>query len=60
MSDADAKKAEETPAVQPKPYSEVRKQPRVRPQWDPFELAHAYLDEMERGGRLHGTLRRKP
>ena len=26
----------------------------VREQWDPLKLAHKYLDDMERGGRLHG------
>lgn len=39
----------EVPAI---PWQNARAQPRVRPQWDPVELANKLLDDMERGGRL--------
>lgn len=45
------------PDVKPHHYLETKLSTRARPQWDPRELAHAMLDDMEKGGRLH--LRKK-
>lgn len=42
----------------PRHYSQARAQRRVRPLYDPYEIARHYLDQMEAGGRLHGTMRR--
>ncbi len=50
--DSHEKKKDE-PKVPARTYSETRMQPRVRPQWDPAELARKYLDDMESDGRLH-------
>jgi hypothetical protein len=47
----------ELPAVEPVHYQAAKMSTRARPQWDPKELAHQYLDDMEKGGRLH--LKRK-
>jgi hypothetical protein len=44
--------------VTPLDYQNVPMQPRTRPQWDPMELAHKALDDMERRGTLHHQNRR--
>jgi hypothetical protein len=41
------------PDVKPKHYWEHTPSRRARPQYDPVEVAKRYLDDMERGGRLH-------
>jgi hypothetical protein len=46
------------PAIVPRDYTDTPNQPRVRPQWDAVELARKYLDDMEKGGRLHLRLKR--
>ena len=43
----------EKPAVTPRPYADADAQVRVRPLYDPVEVAKKYLDEMEKSGRLH-------
>jgi hypothetical protein len=43
----------EKPAVIPRPYADADAQVRVRPLYDPVEVARKYLDEMEKSGRLH-------
>lgn len=45
------------PEVTPKQYWEHTPSRRARPQYDPVEVARKYLDDMERGDRLH--LKRK-
>lgn len=54
----DSKKNKDT-EVTPIHWKQARSQPRVRPQWDPAELANELLDEMEREDRLPPTLRRR-
>lgn len=50
----------ESPAVvTPRPWPQTRMQPRARPQWDPVDVARQQLDDMEKGGRLHGRLAKK-
>lgn len=49
----------ETKAIVPRDYSDTPNQPRVRPQWDAVELARKYLDDMEKGGRLHFRMKRE-
>ena len=44
--------------VTPLDYQHAPSQPRVRPQWDPVEIARKALDDMEKGGRLHHQNRR--
>ena len=47
--------------VKPITWHDARKQPRVRPQWNPVELANKLLDDMAAEGRLNngrGTPRR--
>lgn len=58
----DAAEALDGPLTDARPlaYQNVPAQPRVRPQWDPVELAQKYLDDMEKGGRLHHRNRREP
>lgn len=41
-------------AAPAKTWRQAAKQPRVREQWDAVKLAHKLLDDMDRGGRLHG------
>lgn len=56
MSQEDNKsKTESVPAII---WKKARPQPRVRPQWNPVELANQLLDEMERGGRLERSKKR--
>jgi hypothetical protein len=55
--DSDDPKTVELPPVDPVHYWEVPMSKRAHPQWDPKELAHKFLDDMEKGGRLH--LKRK-
>lgn len=38
--------------IKPIDWHHARPQARVRPQWDPQELANQLLDEMEKNGRL--------
>ena len=40
-------------------WKETPSQPRVREQYDCEKLADKYLDDMERGGRLHGQQKKK-
>lgn len=42
-----------TKEVTPRHYWEHKPSRRARPQYDPAEIARAYLDDMEKGGRLH-------
>jgi len=49
----DTKDAAPKSTVPPITWQEARSQPRVRPQWNPAELANQLLDDMERGGRLN-------
>jgi hypothetical protein len=51
-------KADDPPDVKPRPFEEGRMQDRVRPLYDPVEIAKKYLDEMEAAGRLHHTNRK--
>jgi hypothetical protein len=56
MAASESKSPTETPAAPaatPRPYQEAAAQVRVRPLYDPVEVARKYLDEMEREGRLH-------
>lgn len=53
----DSKDAAATSKVTPIEWQQARSQPRVRPQWDPAELANKLLDDMERGGRLDRSKR---
>jgi len=46
------------PASNPRHYWESTPSRRARPQFDPAEVAKAYLDRMEKGGRLHLTRKR--
>ena len=39
-------------------WRDARMQTRAREQWDPMTLAHELLDDMEKGGRLHGRLKK--
>ncbi len=48
----------DAPAVKPRPFDEARMQDRVRPLFDPVEIAKKYLDEMEAEGRLHHNNRK--
>ncbi|MFT6396541.1 MAG: hypothetical protein ACJAYU_001284 [Bradymonadia bacterium] len=47
------------PKVTPVDYEKTRMSVRARPQWDPKELGNKMLDDMEKGGRLHLTNKRK-
>jgi hypothetical protein len=46
------------PPSKPRQYWESTPSRRARPQFDPAEVAKAYLDSMEKGGRLHLTRKR--
>ncbi|MCB9506998.1 MAG: hypothetical protein H6698_06410 [Myxococcales bacterium] len=46
--------------IKPRTYSETTPSRRARPQFDPVAVANEYLDDMERGGRLHGLRQRAP
>ena len=46
-------------AEKPRFYTETHMQDRVRPLYDPVEVAKRYLDEMEATGRLHNQRHRK-
>lgn len=46
------------PDVRPSPWQELIPQPRVKPQYDPVEIARKALDDMEKGDRLHGQNRK--
>lgn len=46
------------PAVRPRPWQELIPQARVKPQYDPAEVARRFLEDMEKGGRLHGQNQR--
>lgn len=35
-------------------WRDARMQTRAREQWDPVQVAKDMLDDMEKGGRLHG------
>jgi hypothetical protein len=41
------------PTVKPKNYAQTAHSERAVPQYDPAAVAQAYLDDMEKGGRLH-------
>lgn len=45
--------------VEPKEYWEATPSRRARPQFDPAEIARQYLDDMERGDRLHNKRKRR-
>jgi hypothetical protein len=47
------------PSEKPRFYTETHMQDRVRPLYDPVEVARKYLDEMEATGRLHNQRHRK-
>lgn len=50
--------ADATPPVKGKQYWETTPARRARPQFDCVEIARSYLDEMEKGGRLHNKRKR--
>jgi hypothetical protein len=39
-------------------WRDARMQTRAREQWDPVQVAKEMLDDMEKGGRLHGRQRK--
>lgn len=48
------------PEVKPRNYGQGAHSTRAVPQYDPAAVAQAYLDDMEKGGRLHLKKKNRP